>query len=649
MVSESLRTFLLGESTVTLEALSNSQILASQLTDIFIVIVLATFLISIYLRSKEKYSEFTLYTPSLLTSLGILGTFTGIVVGLVAFDTKNIDGSIENLLWGMQTAFITSIWGIFLSIAYKAYISLTTFDSSDEVGMASGVADTAVLIAKQTEFLEKISKSISDENSDASIVNVMKLSRADTNDYRKSVLAEISKLSAIEASIEALHDLLSKQLNKQESLTQMLELQVGNFKSFEDRLWRNLQEFADMMSKSATEQVIEALKQVISDFNNNLTEQFGENFKALNQAVLELVTWQDNYKTQLLEMSNQYSEGVKAISLTEQSVAHISQESAVIPQTMGELKTVIEVNQHQLSELERHLEAFKTIRDKAVEAVPEIEARIDQTIKGVEQATTNLSTGLEESALKLSGAIIKTADEFDNSVTRVNGSLQTTSDHVSEKSEEIKDLLLDSVKQIRTDFIDLFDDVQAQNAKVVSSHENSVVEIEENYKKIASNLQSNFDAVTSDLSGKLEGLNESFHQNINKSLNSNDETSKKLIKQHENLVSDFSSNIQRLQSEIQSNVTNLINDISQNIEASVQEQVAQTGSIRKTLQTFAEDTMRDSAEVVQNQTRMIDTALEKEINKSMSDLGSALSSITQKFTKDYSNLVNEMNKVVQNR
>ncbi len=33
---------------------------------------------------------------------------------------------------------------------------------------------------------------------------------------------------------------------------------------------------------------------------------------------------------------------------------------------MNELKGVMEVNQHQLSELERHLEAFKDMRDKAL-------------------------------------------------------------------------------------------------------------------------------------------------------------------------------------------------------------------------------------------------------------------------------------------
>lgn len=62
-----------------------------------------------------------------------------------------------------------------------------------------------------------------------------------------------------------------------------------------------------MLSKSATEQVINALKEVISDFNDNLLEQFGDNFKQLNVAVLELVKWQENYRQQLEQMMVQYN------------------------------------------------------------------------------------------------------------------------------------------------------------------------------------------------------------------------------------------------------------------------------------------------------------------------------------------------------
>lgn len=64
--------------------------------------------------------------------------------------------------------------------------------------------------------------------------------------------------------------------------------QLSHHTEFSNKLWEQLKQFADLMAKGATEQIIDALKQVIIDFNNNLTEQFGENFKALDASVKNL-------------------------------------------------------------------------------------------------------------------------------------------------------------------------------------------------------------------------------------------------------------------------------------------------------------------------------------------------------------------------
>ncbi|MEN8219906.1 MAG: DUF1566 domain-containing protein [Pseudomonadota bacterium] len=57
---------------------------------------------------------------SIIVSMGMLGTFIGIAIGLWEFDTQNIVGSMPILLEGLKLAFITSIVGmglvIFLSI-----------------------------------------------------------------------------------------------------------------------------------------------------------------------------------------------------------------------------------------------------------------------------------------------------------------------------------------------------------------------------------------------------------------------------------------------------------------------------------------------------------------------------------------------------
>lgn len=60
--------------------------------------------------------------PDVLTSLGILGTFVGLVWGLKGFNPVSYEamaGSITSLIDGIKVAFVTSIYGISLSLAYS--------------------------------------------------------------------------------------------------------------------------------------------------------------------------------------------------------------------------------------------------------------------------------------------------------------------------------------------------------------------------------------------------------------------------------------------------------------------------------------------------------------------------------------------------
>ena len=51
--------------------------------------------------------------------------------------------------------------------------------------------------------------------------------------------------------------------------------------------------------QGASKELISALESVIRDFNQKITDQFGDNFKELNAAVLQMILWQENYKNTL--------------------------------------------------------------------------------------------------------------------------------------------------------------------------------------------------------------------------------------------------------------------------------------------------------------------------------------------------------------
>ncbi|WP_420067946.1 MotA/TolQ/ExbB proton channel family protein [Actinobacillus pleuropneumoniae] len=374
------------------------------------------------------------YAPTLLTSLGILGTFTGIVSGLLNFDIENIDNSITELLSGMKTAFLTSVIGVTLSISLK--VIFTLFKKKNKKSDENNSMDIKSIVNtlfKQTEYL-KLQTEKSDvladnlqamvkmlgSESDGSLLGQVKLLRSDLSDQQKSLQKTFTPMA------ENLEKILNS-FNDQKQI----------FSNFENKLWIKLQDFADMMSKSATEAVIDALKKVIQDFNNNLTEQFGENFKQLNLAVINLVEWQENYKNQLNEMISLYNSGIQSLTTTETAISNIENSTQSIPTTMEKLDMIIRSNQQQIDQLDGHLKSFAQLRDKAVEAIPEVQKQISAMLENVNKANSDLTQGLKESGEKLQQHIANTSDKLGQSITETSQKLGETANLISTQNKEL--------------------------------------------------------------------------------------------------------------------------------------------------------------------------------------------------------------------
>ena len=73
---------------------------------------------------KPGHAQLAELIPGLLTSLGILGTFMGLMQGLTSVDFSNAEGTIQSipkLLSGMQFAFATSVAGIACSLLFNMF------------------------------------------------------------------------------------------------------------------------------------------------------------------------------------------------------------------------------------------------------------------------------------------------------------------------------------------------------------------------------------------------------------------------------------------------------------------------------------------------------------------------------------------------
>ena len=677
---------------------------APVLTEVFICLLISVLLLSLALKKLGKLHDFTLYTPTLLTSLGMLGTFTGIVAGLLEFDTTNIDTSIELLLAGLKTAFITSLVGMLFSIFFKGVsASGLVRNKSEDSDSPENITPEHLysVMQLQVEAIHDLKKSIGADN-ESSLVGQFKLLRSDITDGQRN----------IDKSLNSATDYLS-------TIKDDLHQQQSRFSTFEENLWLKLTDFADMLSKSATEQVIEALKSVIQDFNNNLTEQFGDNFKQLNQAVMELVTWQENYKQQLDAMKAQYDQGVQAIEKTETSVAHISERTQAIPEAMDQLKAILAANQHQIEELARHLDSFASIRDKAVEAIPEIHKQIEEAIDGARQANNTMSKGVLDSTDTLVKSIIGSAENLEvkiatsaeginkgmtgsttkmvesinssteNLITEISGSASDLKNGVNECTEALVKSVTASAKTTEETISSSLDKVKEGVigssdvlVKSVTSSSNALeVKITGTAELIEKGLKDSADilvkSVTSsaeNLSGKITDSARKYEDAVNNTKESvtqiaseitastgkiNEqfiETSKTLKTESNNLVNELKKGNKELSNSFDNTKSEILHtqkQLTEETRNSAKKQIEEANTIFKALETNLKKTVKTAlektTESVESQVKAINEATEKHVQRITQSMANALTTITEKFTSDYKKLVSEMANILRYR
>ena len=125
------------------------------------------------------------------------------------------------------------------------------------------------------------------------------------------------------------------------------------------RIDQSLSKALEKVSEGATSHIIEALNKVISDFNNNLVEQFGDNFKQLNEAVKSMVVWQENYKIMIEKSEEHIKESIKMLEMNAQYTKDLTERFSSLEKIHNDMSDIIKTNENQINSLETHMKSFK--------------------------------------------------------------------------------------------------------------------------------------------------------------------------------------------------------------------------------------------------------------------------------------------------
>jgi formylglycine-generating enzyme required for sulfatase activity/preprotein translocase subunit SecG len=211
---------------------------------------------------------------NIIISIGVLGTFVGILIGLWHFDTGDIEGSVPTLLEGLKTAFITSVFGMLIAILLSALQKKKTSqqESKDENDALEALKNMSSAIKTGFENSDKTLKSFknsfdSTQNSNKLIsekLNVLSdIYRANEN-IEKQLFSINAFSSHFERIDEDIHTLLEMVLKE------AIHLKINEDGEYWTDIFRRMKEIVEELKES--EMKIESLKSDVESKNIRIME-----------------------------------------------------------------------------------------------------------------------------------------------------------------------------------------------------------------------------------------------------------------------------------------------------------------------------------------------------------------------------------------
>lgn len=354
----------------------------SPLTSVVILIIIC---LTVYFHGPVYSLRTVNVAPSILTSIGIFGTFLGVALGLMDFDSADIEGSVPPLIEGLKTAFWSSIAGLLAAMTIKLRHVLNHVRNYETETKYTGatVDDLATLLGDIRLILTS------------------------------SGLADIG--ARMESSTRGLEQHLGR-----------LEQVIGQYQ----------QEMVDANSHALTS----AISDLMNSFNDRITVQYGDNFRQLNEAVGLMVQWQENYKGELAKLLEQQKANGDVLDKATDAYKTMVQHTQAFNDVSEKLGDVMSGLQQQSDSLGAYLESLANLVSKASDGLPALEGRI-LTL------TEELATGIRESHRQMNQLLNQTAGTIESTVITVNQQLVDDMQKVNASQNDMVVRMLDRNEQ----------------------------------------------------------------------------------------------------------------------------------------------------------------------------------------------------------
>ena len=400
--------------------------------------------------------------PGIFTTLGILGTFVGLFVGLQQFHWTNagaLQDSITGLIAGIKIAFQTSIYGISFSLVfsflYRRFIEETR--------------------TRLDDFLFDYGQYVIPNSSQRPFAMLVELQKQETEQMR--VFAETFSIS------------MAENLNK-------------TFLPTLERIDTMMTQFVNVASRTQTE----GLDLVVNKFVENMNSALGNQFQDLSTQLADINEWQKSVHLQSTELIqkiqdtaehltdvdvmatrviNQFSDYLAELKKSQSLASDIFAQASAIATKLGDtietqkdsVEKMVDIQKAQsenleqikksqdesLTKIQNSLTMFSEKIEESVaqsgDVIDHLTATVDQALKKMEVTINDIMARFNQSQETLNSGIVtayqKTFEAFDSSLAEIASHLSVTIKGIEDSVDELPSVVQKLSDQTRSQISDV--------------------------------------------------------------------------------------------------------------------------------------------------------------------------------------------------
>ena len=457
---------------------------------------------------KERMNKRLLdYIPQLLLAIGIFGTFFGLVLGLSGLDLSAGDNTqLNNLINGTKISFLTSLYGMYFSIAISSLMNFHIGDYEENIlkiknnlnrVFKQALAEKSLIkIEKELGMIKSLIGEIRGINKGMSVAIGQELisviqSYNETNEKYMAAVTKIVKanLSGLAESVSSLFEEKMKRIFSEEFVSKFENLNRNTLEIATNNN-RNIEEYKNEIAKISNS--ISITNETLTSFCNGalknyetVVEKYDERFNSILNLIDNSKQNYQEFLTLLKESSNVLKVSNKYISKTDDTFKLINK----FLEQENSLVSFWEQNKEIVSNLNQNLENF-----------------FDKYQNGLNNLNISSSNHLEEvqkSVVKVQAELTNNMNEFS---VKYGNNLISLNEKTSDNFEKIYSKLGGVYEELRNKIDDFIVKYENNLAKLNQEYDNNLVLVNNQVETLFKNYDSNLSSIVLNFNNMIENL-----------------------------------------------------------------------------------------------------------------------------------------------